>query len=31
VVQAREHELIRECWRSPAHHGAVEAFLAKSR
>jgi enoyl-CoA hydratase/carnithine racemase len=31
VVQRREHELIRECWRSPEHHQAVEAFLSKSR
>jgi enoyl-CoA hydratase/carnithine racemase len=31
VVQEREHELIRECWRSPEHRRAVEAFLAKSR
>jgi enoyl-CoA hydratase/carnithine racemase len=31
LVQQREHELIRECWRSPEHHQAVEAFLAKSR
>jgi enoyl-CoA hydratase/carnithine racemase len=31
LVQRREHELIRECWRSPEHHAAVEAFLAKSR
>jgi enoyl-CoA hydratase/carnithine racemase len=31
LVQRREHELIRECWRSPEHHRAVEAFLAKSR
>jgi enoyl-CoA hydratase/carnithine racemase len=31
LVQEREHELIRECWRSPEHHRAVDAFLAKSR
>jgi enoyl-CoA hydratase/carnithine racemase len=31
LVQRREHELIRECWRSPEHRRAVEAFLAKSR
>jgi enoyl-CoA hydratase/carnithine racemase len=31
LVQEREHELIRECWRSPEHRRAVEAFLAKSR
>jgi enoyl-CoA hydratase/carnithine racemase len=31
VVQQREHELIRECWRSPEHHEAVETFLARSR
>ncbi len=31
LVQEREHELIRECWRSPEHRQAVEAFLAKSR
>jgi enoyl-CoA hydratase/carnithine racemase len=31
LVQQREHELIRECWRSPEHRQAVEAFLAKSR
>jgi enoyl-CoA hydratase/carnithine racemase len=31
LVQAREHELIRECWRSPEHRRAVEAFLARSR
>jgi enoyl-CoA hydratase/carnithine racemase len=30
AVQAREHELIRECWRSPEHKRAVEAFLAKA-
>jgi enoyl-CoA hydratase/carnithine racemase len=29
VVQEREHALIRECWRSPEHHRAVEAFLAR--
>jgi enoyl-CoA hydratase/carnithine racemase len=31
LVQQREHELIRECWQSPEHHEAVEAFLAKAR
>lgn len=31
LVQEREHELIRECWRSPEHRQAVEAFLARSR
>jgi enoyl-CoA hydratase/carnithine racemase len=31
LVQRREHELIRDCWRSPEHHRAVEAFLARSR
>jgi enoyl-CoA hydratase/carnithine racemase len=31
VVQKREHAMIRECWRSPEHREAVEAFLAKSR
>jgi enoyl-CoA hydratase/carnithine racemase len=31
LVQEREHELIRECWRSPEHRQAVDAFLAKSR
>jgi enoyl-CoA hydratase/carnithine racemase len=30
LVQEREHELIRECWRSPEHRRAVEAFLARS-
>jgi enoyl-CoA hydratase/carnithine racemase len=30
LVQRREHELIRECWRSPEHRRAVEAFLARS-
>jgi enoyl-CoA hydratase/carnithine racemase len=30
LVQRREHELIRECWRSPEHHRAVDAFLARS-
>jgi enoyl-CoA hydratase/carnithine racemase len=28
LVQQREHELIRECWRSPEHRRAVDAFLA---
>jgi enoyl-CoA hydratase/carnithine racemase len=31
LVQRREHELIRECWRSPEHERAVAEFLAKSR
>jgi enoyl-CoA hydratase/carnithine racemase len=31
LVQRREHELIRECWRSPEHHAAVEKFLLKAR
>jgi hypothetical protein len=31
LVQQREHELIRECWRSPEHQRAVEQFLASSR
>ncbi len=31
AVQRREHELMRECWRSPEHREAVEAFLARSR
>ena len=30
LVQQREHELIRECWRSPEHRRAVAAFLARS-
>jgi enoyl-CoA hydratase/carnithine racemase len=28
LIQQREHELIRECWRSPEHKSAVAAFLA---
>lgn len=28
-VQRRESALLRECWKSPEHHEAVEAFLAK--
>jgi enoyl-CoA hydratase/carnithine racemase len=28
-VQRRESELLRECWKSPEHHEAVDAFLAK--
>jgi enoyl-CoA hydratase/carnithine racemase len=28
LVQEREHELIRECWRSPEHRRAVDRFLA---
>ncbi len=31
AVQRRESELLRECWRSPEHHAAVQAFLARSR
>src|SRR5262245_65064797 len=31
LVQRREHELIRECWRSVEHRRAVEAFLARQR
>jgi enoyl-CoA hydratase/carnithine racemase len=31
LVQRREHELIRECWRSVEHRRAVEAFLARPR
>jgi enoyl-CoA hydratase/carnithine racemase len=27
-VQQRENELMRECWKSPEHHRAVERFLA---
>lgn len=27
-VQQRENELMRECWKSPEHHAAVERFLA---
>ena len=30
-VQTREHELIRQCWKSPEHKQAVEAFLAAGR
>jgi enoyl-CoA hydratase/carnithine racemase len=30
LVQAREHELIRECWRSPEHKRAVADFLART-
>jgi enoyl-CoA hydratase/carnithine racemase len=29
LVQEREHALIRECWPSPEHRAAVEAFLGK--
>ena len=29
AVQARESELIRECWKSPEHREAVAAFLAR--
>ena len=28
-IQRRESALLRECWKSPEHHEAVEAFLAK--
>jgi enoyl-CoA hydratase/carnithine racemase len=28
LVQARENELMRECWKSPEHQRAVERFLA---
>jgi enoyl-CoA hydratase/carnithine racemase len=31
LVQEREHALMRECWRTPEHRRAVEAFLANSR
>jgi enoyl-CoA hydratase/carnithine racemase len=31
VVQERESEFIRECWRSPEHRQAVAAFLERSR
>ncbi len=31
LVQRREHELIRECWKSPEHREAVDRFLAGSR
>jgi enoyl-CoA hydratase/carnithine racemase len=31
LVQERENELIRECWRSPEHRRAVERFLATPR
>ena len=27
LVQAREHELMRECWKSPEHREAVQRFL----
>jgi len=30
LVQEREHELIRECWRSPEHERAVAAFLSRA-
>src|SRR3954452_17662950 len=30
AVQRRESELLRECWTSPEHREAVEAFLAKT-
>ena len=31
LVQQRENELMRECWRSPEHARAVASFLAASR
>jgi len=31
LVQEREHEMLRVCWRSPEHRAAVESFLAKAR
>ncbi|HEY3186841.1 MAG TPA: enoyl-CoA hydratase-related protein [Solirubrobacteraceae bacterium] len=31
AVQRRESELLRECWKSPEHREAVEAFLAGAR
>ena len=30
TVQRRESEVLRECWTSPEHREAVEAFLARS-
>ena len=30
AVQRRESELLRECWRSPEHREAVQAFLSRS-
>jgi enoyl-CoA hydratase/carnithine racemase len=30
AVQRRESELLRECWSSPEHRDAVQAFLARS-
>ncbi len=29
LVQAREHELMRECWKSPEHKAAVQQFLKR--
>jgi len=29
LVQAREHELMRECWKSPEHRQAVQRFLER--
>ena len=29
LVQAREHELMRECWKSPEHQEAVQRFLER--
>jgi enoyl-CoA hydratase/carnithine racemase len=31
LVQRREHDLIRECWKSPEHAEAVATFLTKTR
>jgi enoyl-CoA hydratase/carnithine racemase len=31
AVQERESEIIRECWKSPEHREAVEAFLERRR
>jgi len=31
LVQAREHELMRECWKSPEHREAVQRFLERRR
>jgi enoyl-CoA hydratase/carnithine racemase len=30
LVQAREAELMQECWKSPEHHQAVQRFLSRS-
>jgi 2-(1,2-epoxy-1,2-dihydrophenyl)acetyl-CoA isomerase len=29
AVQQRETELLRECWRTPEHKEAVQAFMEK--